>query len=163
MSPAPDKSGIRTGGCQCGAVRYRIAGPLGRAGICHCRMCQKAFGNWGAALVDVPEASLTWTRGAPSVFRSSSIVERGFCSACGTPLFMREAGAGVFDLAIGSFDDAGAIVPTYQTGVEAKVSWFDTLASLPAHGTADERTPDDLTRLRSFQHPDHDTDTWPRS
>ncbi|HET7714155.1 MAG TPA: GFA family protein, partial [Bauldia sp.] len=30
-----------TGGCQCGAVRFRVAA-LGRASICHCRMCQKA-------------------------------------------------------------------------------------------------------------------------
>ncbi len=33
-----------TGGCQCGAVRFRAA-HLGRASLCHCRMCQKAFGN----------------------------------------------------------------------------------------------------------------------
>ncbi|HXW19776.1 MAG TPA: GFA family protein, partial [Roseiarcus sp.] len=32
------------GGCQCGAVRYRLtASPTG-ASICHCRMCQKAGG-----------------------------------------------------------------------------------------------------------------------
>ncbi|MBN8931604.1 MAG: GFA family protein [Rhizobium pusense] len=29
-----------SGGCQCGAVRFH-AGKLGRASICHCRMCQK--------------------------------------------------------------------------------------------------------------------------
>jgi hypothetical protein len=34
----------RSGGCQCGAVRFRVDGELGRASICHCRMCQKAFG-----------------------------------------------------------------------------------------------------------------------
>ena len=31
-----------TGGCQCGAVRFRVAGPLRHASICNCRMCQKA-------------------------------------------------------------------------------------------------------------------------
>lgn len=40
-----------TGGCQCGAVRYAIDGPLNNPHICHCRMCQKAFGNYFAALV----------------------------------------------------------------------------------------------------------------
>jgi len=35
-----------SGGCQYGAVRFHVAGPLGKAGIYHCRMCQKAFGSW---------------------------------------------------------------------------------------------------------------------
>ncbi|HEY2357583.1 MAG TPA: hypothetical protein VGH86_09040, partial [Phenylobacterium sp.] len=35
-----------TGGCQCGAIRFRIDGELGEASICHCRMCQKALGGF---------------------------------------------------------------------------------------------------------------------
>lgn len=31
-----------SGGCQCGAVRYRLHEPLSNPHICHCRMCQKA-------------------------------------------------------------------------------------------------------------------------
>ncbi len=72
-----------TGGCQCGAVRYRIE-KLGRATICHCRMCQKAFGAFYGPLVT--GHGLTFTRGEPSWFRSSNKVRRGFCGACGTPL-----------------------------------------------------------------------------
>ena len=67
---------IATGGCQCGAVRYRITGPLFDAHICHCRMCQKAFGNFFAALVGVKKTDITWPQGEPAVFRSSSIVAR---------------------------------------------------------------------------------------
>ena len=74
-----------TGGCQCGAVRYAIQGPLGRASICHCRMCQKAFGSFFGPLVSVPAGALRWTRGAPAMFRSSDLAERGFCRDCGTP------------------------------------------------------------------------------
>ncbi|MGG2476082.1 GFA family protein, partial [Rhizobium sp. BR5] len=33
-------------GCQCGAVRYRIEGGLRYPHLCHCRMCQKASGNY---------------------------------------------------------------------------------------------------------------------
>jgi hypothetical protein len=97
-----DNKPIYTGGCQCGAVRFRIDGALGSASICHCRMCQKAFGNFYAPLVSVDEAKLEWTRGEPKRFRSSNHVQRGFCPECGTPLTY-EAPDGVA-LAIGAFD-----------------------------------------------------------
>ena len=41
---------VHSGGCQCGAIRYKIAGELGYPHICHCRMCQKASGNLFMAL-----------------------------------------------------------------------------------------------------------------
>ena len=76
-----------SGGCQCGAVRFSVeTSALRRASICHCRMCQKAFGGFYAPLVNVDPAGLTWTRGERALFRSSNIVSRGFCAACGTPL-----------------------------------------------------------------------------
>ena len=68
-----------TGGCQCGAVRYALKSEPTGASICHCRMCQKAFGNYFAPLTGVPLADLEWTRGQPGIFKSSEAVERGFC------------------------------------------------------------------------------------
>jgi hypothetical protein len=35
------------------------------------------------------------------------------------------------------------------------------LAGLPGHTTEDDRTPEDLKKLKSLQHPDHDTAEWP--
>ena len=55
---------IRTGGCQCGAVRFRIKGKLGRPSICHCRMCQKQFGSFFGALVTVPSDGVGLAIGA---------------------------------------------------------------------------------------------------
>ncbi len=152
-----DKSNpLTTGGCQCGSLRYCIDGPLGDAVICHCRMCQKAFGSFGAALVSVPASALRWTTGTPSVFRSSAIVERGFCNACGTPMFMREDGDSVIDIAIGTLDKPNAAAPRRQSGVESRLDWFATLAELPEETTADYRSAADLEKLKSLQHPDGD-------
>ncbi|NKF31225.1 GFA family protein, partial [Pseudomonas sp. BGM005] len=76
-----------TGGCQCGAVRYRARGELGYPHICHCRMCQKAAGNYFLPLAAAKRQDFELTRGGPKWFRSSDLVRRGFCGDCGTPLF----------------------------------------------------------------------------
>ncbi len=55
---------------------------LGRASICHCRMCQKAFGGFGA-LVTV---QISNGRGARRTLYQSSKVQRGLRAECGTPL-----------------------------------------------------------------------------
>ena len=150
------------GGCQCGALRYKIAGKLGEASICHCRMCQKAFGSWGAALVSVPLNSFTWTRGLPATFNSSSIVKRGFCAVCGTPMFMQEAGDSNIELAIGTLDNPNAIAAlTTQDGVESRVAWFNQMQNLPMRNTDQTMPGADWQKLKSLQHPDHDTAVWP--
>ena len=46
-------------------------------------------------------------------------------------------------------------------GVESKLHWADSLPSLPGKRTEDDRSPEDLTKLASLQHPDHDTSEWP--
>jgi len=150
-----------TGGCQCGAIRYRIEGGLGVASICHCRMCQKAFGSFCAPLVSVPKERFAWTRGQPGEFRSSGIVARGFCQRCGTPLYMMEDGHPNWEIAIGTLDDPRAAAPSHQVGVESELPWFATLRTLPRRRTDEDRSPEDLAKLTSLQHPDHDTETWP--
>ena len=75
-----------TGGCQCGAVRFRVE-RLGRGSICHCRMCQKAFGAFYGPLIT--GFGVDWTRGAPKRFRVPTRSRRGFCAECGTPLDLR--------------------------------------------------------------------------
>ncbi len=148
-----------SGGCQCGAIRFRVEGELGDASVCHCRMCQKAFGGLYAPLVSVRGAKLTWTRGRLATFKSSNFVERGFCEKCGTPLSY-QAPDGIA-LAIGAFDDPAQIIPTVQYGVEGKVPYADTIPALPNRHTIDDIIAAPfLDQLISYQHPDHDTDAW---
>jgi hypothetical protein len=148
---------LMTGGCQCGAVRYALhAEPTG-ASICHCRMCQKAFGNYFSALTGLPPADLTWTRGQPGTFRSSEAVERGFCRDCGTPLTYRVVGSNRISIAIGSLDEPARITPEIQYGIEGRLPAFGTLHTLAEETTEDGTPPDVLARMtQSHQHPDHD-------
>ncbi|PSJ49988.1 GFA family protein [Kumtagia ephedrae] len=155
-----DNLPLYAGGCQCGAVRFRVEGALGDASVCHCRMCQKAAGNFYLPLVSVRGAKLTWTRGAPKKFRSSNYASRGFCGDCGTPLSY-EAPDGVA-LAIAAFDKPEEIAPKMQWGTEAKLPYVDAVPGLPGEETmADIGEAPFLADLVSYQHPDHDTDRWP--
>ncbi|MNL55252.1 Glutathione-dependent formaldehyde-activating enzyme [compost metagenome] len=123
-------------------------------------MCQKAFGAYYAPLVSTRGAELVWTRGAPKTFRSSNFALRGFCSDCGTPLTY-EAPDGLA-LSAGSFDDPSVLPPVVQFGIEGKIGFVDHLHELP--GRLTEEDADDapfVLDVVSYQHPDHDTETWP--
>ena len=147
-----------TGGCQCGAVRYRATQMLANAHLCHCRMCQKAVGNIFAALVAAPDEAVTWTRGEPAVFKSSERVERGFCAACGTPLFYHHLDSGRINFTMGSLDDPATFPPLAQVGTEARVPWFADLPSLKDFGATESVDPQGAAEIArtNRQHPDHD-------
>jgi hypothetical protein len=150
----------RSGGCQCGAVRFRVTGALGDASVCHCRMCQKAMGAFYAPLVSIRDGSLEWTRSKPAWFQSSNHARRGFCAKCGTPLAY-DAPDGLA-LTIASFDNPTDIVPLVQWGSEGKLPYADRIHSLPSRKTEEDMEDAPfLAELVSHQHPDHDTETWP--
>jgi hypothetical protein len=153
-----------SGGCQCGAVRYHATEMMDNSHLCHCRMCQKAVGNVFAALVAAPREALTWTRGTPARYRSSAHVDRGFCAACGTPLFYEDHGSDRVNLTIGSLDRPDLFPPGAHTGTESRVAWFGTLAALPDGGATEQPGREAWwggIRETSRQHPDHDTEAWP--
>jgi len=153
-----------TGGCQCGAVRYALLTQPDNPHICHCRMCQKAFGSFFAPLTGVPLSKFEVTRGALALFRSSDLVERGFCRDCGTPLSFRFIDSDRISVSIGSLDEPEKVEPTHQFGNEARLSWFDKLPKLPGDETTTEtdapKRAADIA-ASNHQHPDHDTVVWP--
>jgi hypothetical protein len=93
-----------TGGCLCGAVRYRARGPLRPVLACHCTQCRRQSGHY-AAMTSVPldrfwlerHATLTWYRATP-------VAERGFCRACGSNLFWKPAVEPVISITAGTLD-----------------------------------------------------------
>jgi hypothetical protein len=145
-----------TGGCQCGAVRYALFSEPTEASICHCRMCQKAFGNYFAPLAGVPLNDLAWTRGAPGVFKSSELVERGFCRDCGTPLSFRYVNHDRISVSVGSLDQPERITIEKQDGIESRLPEFFELHKLPGETTEESIPADWMPRLASRQHPDRD-------
>ncbi len=130
------ESTTRTGGCQCGRVRYEADLERDEAYWCHCRMCQRATGGIAAAFVQAPEGGVRWLT-EPDWYQSSAIAHRPFCATCVTPLgFAFLDGEGGIDLTVGSFDDPSAFRPILHAGAESiHEAWLDT-RDLPRHYTA---------------------------
>ncbi|MFK7793262.1 MAG: GFA family protein [Devosiaceae bacterium] len=145
-----------TGGCQCGAVRFAFS-KLGKASICHCRMCQKAMGNYFAPLVEVE--GFAWTRGERGLFASSNLSNRGFCRDCGTPLTLETDET--VEVAIGSLDDPSTAPIAYHANTADRHAFTMHLGDIPDADPARLKENDAWNAsIISHQHPDHDTQAW---
>lgn len=151
---AEPRQPVMTGGCQCGAVRYALYAAPYNPHICHCRMCQKAFGSFFAPLASIKLADFSWTKEPPAIFASSPPVERGFCAQCGTPLSFRFVETDRISVTIGSLDQPAKVRPERQFGAESRMPWFADLHDLPALSTEEVIPPELLSQIHSRQHPD---------
>jgi hypothetical protein len=115
----------REGGCLCGAVRYAVEGEPRETVHCHCRMCQKAGGagflTWATFL---PQTSLAYTKGSPTIYRSSEHAQRELCGTCGSQLAFRGDRLDSIDVTAGTLDDPDSINPIANTWVSSRRAWL---------------------------------------
>jgi hypothetical protein len=154
---ASDAAAGLAGGCQCGAVRYRLKAEPTGANVCHCRMCQKAGGAPFMAFAGVRMSEFVVTRGVLSTFASSDIAERGFCARCGTPLTYRGQGTDRISVTLGSLDEPDAVEPESQLGVESRLRWLEPALSAPEMQTEQWLARAKIAEVRNRQHPDRET------
>ncbi|HWL70917.1 MAG TPA: GFA family protein [Geminicoccus sp.] len=105
-----DVTGSIRGGCLCGAVRYRVDGPLRAISICHCGQCRRAHGYLGAYSAAAPDRLTVTDTGQLGWYRSSAMAERGFCRQCGSPLFWKPAHGRHISISAGSIDQPSGLV-----------------------------------------------------
>ena len=94
------------GGCHCGAVRFRLIGPLTPLLICHCDDCRRISGtSWAATSVPDHCFKITSSSAALRWYDSSSWAKRGFCTSCVSSMFYRMHGERRTSIAPGALDD----------------------------------------------------------
>ena len=103
-----------SGGCQCGAVRYRITAVPRVFYLCHCTECQRhtssAFGESlrvHEAELEIDGALSTFTRPSESGRRR----EGRFCPACGVRIVHGTAGLDMVNVKAGTLDDTSWLRP----------------------------------------------------
>ncbi|MEW2912178.1 GFA family protein [Leisingera sp. JC11] len=123
-----------TGGCMCGAVRYRVTEKELGSMLCHCRMCQKFSGAPVLGGTTYPASAVEFTKGQPKFYQPSKIAQRGFCENCGTALLYQGLVGQWTEWTMiftASLDNPQDFPPTYHLGVESRMPWLDIHDDLP--------------------------------
>lgn len=124
---------MRTGGCQCGQVRYLAEGDPLHHSLCHCADCRASAGAPAVAWLAFPEAALRVTDGTPSIYEGRDGARRQFCPNCGTGLIYTNAEMlpGIVDIQSATLDDPTADAPAVQIQCAERLEWMTRLAAMP--------------------------------
>ena len=127
-----DQSGKRTGGCNCGRVRFEVGGEPVRVGLCHCQVCREETGSLGN-LFAVWRSDQVPTTGETRSFKLSAD-NRHFCPTCGSPVFDLVDGVDEIEIRVGALDDApSGLVPLYKLWVKRRERWLAPVAGAEQH------------------------------
>lgn len=122
---------MHSGSCNCGGVRFEIAGELPPPSVCHCGQCRRQSGHVWAS-THVPDASLTLTaQDSLRWYRSSDRARRGFCGTCGSFLFWKAGGEAATSVALGALDAPTGLRLARHIFVADKGDYYDITDDLP--------------------------------
>jgi hypothetical protein len=94
----------RTGGCNCGQVKFEVSGEPLRVGLCHCLVCRKETGSLGNFFAVWPSDKIS-VAGETRSWKLTTD-NRHFCALCGSSLFALVDGVNEVEFSVGAFDDA---------------------------------------------------------
>lgn len=123
-----------TGGCHCGAIRYKTAKMPSRHSLCQSSDCRRAAGAPVVGWAIFAECDVTFS-GEPAVYASSPDGRRHFCPSCGTGLFYTNAVIfpGMIDVQTATLDEPERVPPSEQIQLAERIGWMAHVHNLPGH------------------------------
>ncbi len=129
-----------TGGCQCGAIRYEVAGTPKRQVACHCTACQRQSGSAFGMTIVVNEEDFRLIKGELKIHTSKSQAGRAklgaFCPECGTRIYHKsEWRKGTVSVKPGTLDDTRWLKPEMHLWTSSKQPWVIVPEGVEAYET----------------------------
>jgi hypothetical protein len=117
------------GGCQCGAVRYRVTAPPLSVYNCHCRDCQRTSGATNEMSMPIRRETLEHLSGDLIAFDktadSGRIVRQMRCARCGTKVWNEpQSSPALIILKPGTLDDPSWAAPIGNIWTDSRVPWI---------------------------------------
>ncbi|KZL20610.1 Glutathione-dependent formaldehyde-activating enzyme [Pseudovibrio axinellae] len=123
-----------TGGCACGALRYKADGEIEFSFNCHCRKCQRSTGAGHSSAFAVDTAEVEF-HGEVREYKCQSdngaSTYSGFCHTCGSPLTSRtERFPNRIYIHAATLDDPSLFTPSFTIFEEAAQPWDPPMKNL---------------------------------
>ena len=110
-----------SGACLCGAVQYRVHGPLRDVVFCHCSRCRRTHGHF-AAYTACARGDLELVEARGLRWYESDGRRRGFCTECGASVFWEREESPTISISAGTARSdraCGASVPWLRVTLKA--------------------------------------------
>ncbi|MDP2122241.1 MAG: GFA family protein [Hoeflea sp.] len=124
---------IRTGRCNCGAVRFRTRGPLREVVACHCSQCRRQTGLYYAATNVADDCMEIEGEGSITWYQASEVARRGFCASCGSALFWKHRDDAHISVLAGSFDQPSGLRLASHIFCADKGDFYEIADGLPQY------------------------------
>ena len=125
-----------TGGCSCGAVRYRLASDPLFVHCCHCLNCQRQTGSAFVIniLIETDRVELLGEEPeAVSVPRSGGKKQKIWrCPTCRVALYSQYTSPRVRFVRAGTLDEPSAVAPDVHIFTRSKLPWVALPDDVPA-------------------------------
>ena len=127
-----------TGGCPCGAIRYRIASFPLLLYTCNCTNCQRTSGSAFALNMPVVAKDFHILQGSPKGWRrlspSGADVTSWFCGDCGGRIYGERVGRPQsINIRAGTLDDTTWLVPVAHMFMKSAQPWVLPAANAECH------------------------------
>jgi hypothetical protein len=130
------------GGCDCGAVHYKITGSVKLVVNCHCNACRKRNGASYSTYCVVSQDDLNIVQGMKNIatYEVSENGKKQFCSKCGSPLYtINKRYPGLYMVHYGTLLDHSGLAPAFNIYCESKLPWVNAISYLKSFEKAIER------------------------
>jgi len=125
-----------TGGCSCGAVRYRLGSEPLVVHCCHCLNCQRQTGGAFVVnlLIEADRVDLLEEEPEPvDVPRDDGSTQRVYrCRTCRVAVFSEYTFPWIWFVRAGTLDEPRGIEPDVHIFTKSKVDWVQLPADKPA-------------------------------
>ena len=116
-----------TGGCACGALRYRVATFPSLLYACHCTDCQRQSGSAFAMSMTVATSGFELTQGTPKPWSRASRGAQAtawFCGDCGIRIYgTRDSRPNTVNIRAGTLDDTTWMQPSAHLFMRSAQPW----------------------------------------